>query len=118
MGNAPAVPDVHFFTREGCTLCREALDVVERELARRLGPPRVSFAPFTCGPTPVVRRVEYHDGSVLEVVDVDGEAELKENYGFRVPVVEFRGGPTLQLDFHPRAFLEAMQAVGGWPAGP
>lgn len=110
------MPDVRFFTRDGCTLCGEALSVVERELARRLGPPRVAFAPYTCGPTPVVRRVEYRDGSVLQVVDVDSEPDLRESYGFRLPVVELEGGPTLQLDFHARAFSEAMEAVGGWPA--
>jgi hypothetical protein len=107
---------VRFFTREGCTLCTEALAVVEREMARRLGPPRVAFSPYTCGPTPVVRRVEYRDGSVLLVFDVDSESQLRDTYGFRLPVVELEGGPTLQLDFHPRAFASAMDLAGGWPA--
>ncbi len=110
------MPDVRFFTREGCSLCLDALGVVERELARRLGPPRVAFAPDESGPTSVVGRIEYSDGSVLQVVDVDVEPALKENYGFRLPVIELEGGPTLQLDFQPRAFIEAMDSVGGAPA--
>lgn len=110
------MPDVRFYTRESCVICHDALAAVERELARRLGPPRVAFAPFTCGPTPVVRRVEYRDGSLLQVIDVDREAPLRASHGFRVPVVEFEGGPTLQLDFDPRAFAQALlQAEGVTP---
>jgi hypothetical protein len=110
------VSKVRFFTRLGCSLRLDALGVVERELARRLGPPRVAFAPDASGPTPVVRRVEYRDGSVLQVVVVDVEPALRKDYGFRVPVIELEGGPTLHFDFHPRAFIEAMDSVGGAPA--
>jgi hypothetical protein len=63
-----------------------------------------------------MRRVEYRDGSVLQVVDVDLEPQLRQDYGFRLPVVELDGGPTLQLDFHERAFVQAMESVKGWPA--
>jgi len=115
MDNTPAVPDVRFFTRDACSLCVTALGAVERELARRLGPPRLAIAPFSCGPTSVVRRVEYRDGSVLQVIDVDREPDLKESHGFRVPVVEVLGGRTLELDFDPRAFAEALSQAGEVP---
>lgn len=87
--------------------------MVEREIARKLGPPRVAFAPTTCGPTSVVRRVEYRDGSVLQVIDVDAEPALRESHGFRLPVVEVEGGPTLQLDFDARLFARAFAATAG-----
>ena len=102
------MPDVRLFTREHCGLCEEALAVVEREMARALGPARLRFAPCTCGPSSVVRRVEYADGSVLQVVDVEGEPELKTAFGFEVPVVEVVGGPRFCLLIDARAFADAI----------
>jgi hypothetical protein len=103
------VPDVRLFMRENCGLCDAALAMVERELARLLGPPRLAFAPCTCGPSSVVRRVEYLDGSVLQVIDIDGEPDLKAVFGFEVPVVEVVGGRSFALEVDPREFGEALR---------
>ena len=108
------MPNVRFFTRDGCHLCSDALVIVERELARALGPPRFAFSPGSCGPTSVVRRVEYRDGSVLSVIDVDAEPDLKASMGPKVPVVEVAGGRSFMFDVDPGAFREAVHAtVGG-----
>lgn len=104
------MPNVRLFTREGCTLCDRALAAVERELASLLGTPRLALAPCTCGPTSVVRRVEYRDGSVLQVIDVDGEPELKQRFGFDVPVVEIEGGPTFSLEIDEPALRDALRS--------
>lgn len=85
-------------------------------MARAFGPPRLAYAPCTCGPTSVVRRVEYFDGSLLQVIDVDGEPELRSRFGFEVPVVEIEGGPSFSLQLDARALsaellrLRAMEA--------
>ena len=105
------MPVVRFFTREQCGLCEDGLALVEREMARVFGPPRLSYAPCTCGPTSVVRRVEYFDGSLLQVIDVDGEPELKTRFGFEVPVVEVEGGPTFSLQLDARAFAAALHRL-------
>jgi hypothetical protein len=104
------VPDVRLFTRDNCGLCDEALALVEREMARLLGPPRLRFAPCTCGPSSVVRRVEYADGSVLQVIDVDAERDLKARFAFEVPVVEVEGGRSFALRVDARAFADAIRA--------
>ncbi len=105
------MPDVRVFLREPCGLCDEALATVEREMSRLLGPPRLRFAPCTCGPSSVVRRVEYHDGSVLQVIDVEAEPDLKAKYGFEVPVVEIAGGPSFAMMVAPREFSSALQSA-------
>jgi len=112
------VPVVRFFTREHCGLCKDGLEVVEREMARAFGPPRLAYAPCTCGPTSVVRRVEYVDGSVLQVIDVDGEPELKMRFGFEVPVVEVEGGPTFSLQLDARALAGELQRIRAMEATP
>jgi hypothetical protein len=106
------VPDVRVFLREPCGLCEAALATVEREMSRLLGPPRVRFAPCTCGPSSVVRRVEYSDGSVLQVVDVDAEPDLKRRYGFEVPVVEIEGGRAFAMAVREREFAAALREIG------
>lgn len=103
------MPDVRLFTRENCGLCDEALALVERELSRLLGPPRLKFAPCTCGPSSLVRRVEFADGSVLQVIDVDGEPDLKRKFGFEVPVVEVVGGRSFALQVDAREFAAAIR---------
>lgn len=105
------MPDVRLFTRENCGLCDEALAVAERELSRLLGPPRFSFAPCTCGPSSVLRRVEYRDGSVMQVIDVDAEPDLKAKFGFEVPVVEIVGGRSFALILDAREFAAAIRAA-------
>ena len=104
------MPDVRLFLRENCGLCDAALAMVERELARLLGPPRLTFAPCTCGPSSVVRRVEYLDGSVLQVIDVDAEPDLRAVFGFEVPVVEVVGVRSFALEVDPREFGAALRA--------
>jgi glutaredoxin len=104
------VPNVRLFTREGCALCDRALAAVERALTSLLGAPRLAFAPCTCGPTSVVRRVEYREGSVLQVIDVDAEPDLRKRFGFEVPVVEIDGGPTFSLEIDERALGDALRA--------
>ncbi len=110
------MPDVCFFTRGGCGLCEEALALVERELARLLGPPRLRFAPCSCGPTSVVLRSEYRDGSLLQVVDIDAEADLKAALDFQVPVIDIDGRRAFALEFSASKFAAAIrspaQAVG------
>ncbi len=106
------MPDVRLFTRGGCSLCEEALALVEREMARLLGPPRLRFAPCSCGPTSVALRFEYRDGSVLQVVDVDGEEDLKACLGFQVPVVDIDGRRAFALDFSAAKFAAAIRAPG------
>ena len=90
--------------------------MVEREMARAFGPPRLEYAPCTCGPTSVVRRAEYFDGSLLQVIDVDGEPELKSRFGFDVPVVEIEGGPTFSLQLDARAFAAQLLRLRGLEA--
>lgn len=104
------MPDVRLFTRENCTLCEEALAVAQREMSRLLGPPRLSFAPCTCGPSSVVRRIEYGDGSVMQVIDVDAEPELRSKFGFEVPVVEIVGGRSFALVLDEREFASAIRS--------
>lgn len=106
------MPDVRVFVRENCGLCDTALALVERELARLLGPPRLQFAPCTCGPSSVVRRVEYSDGSVLQVIDIDAEPELKSAFGFEIPVVEVVGGRSFALEVDAREFGAAIKSGG------
>lgn len=103
------MPDVRVFLREPCGLCDDALATVERELSRFLGPPRLRFAPCTCGPSSVVRRVEYGDGSVLQVIDIDAEPELKAKFGFEVPVVEIEGGRSFAMIIESREFSLALR---------
>ena len=105
------VPDVRVFVREPCGLCDEALSTVEREMSRFLGPPRLRFAPSTCGPSSAVRRVEYGDGSVLQVFDVDAEPELKLKFGFEVPVVEIAGGASFAMAVDTREFSFALRRL-------
>jgi hypothetical protein len=104
-----AVPDVRLFVREPCGLCEQALATVEREMSRFLGPPRLRFSPATCGPSSIVRRVEYSDGSVLQVIDVDAEPSLSAKFGFEVPVVEIAGGPSFALVVEARDFSFALR---------
>lgn len=80
-------------------------------MSRFLGPPRLRFAPGTCGPSSVVRRVEYTDGSVLQVIDIDAEPDLKARYGFEVPVVEIVGGPTFAMVVEGREFSFALRQM-------
>ena len=103
------MPDVRVFVREPCGLCEQALATVEREMSRLLGPPRLRFSPATCGPSSVVRRIEYGDGSVVQVIDIDAEPDLKEKHGFEVPVVEIAGGPSFALTLEPRDFSYAIR---------
>jgi glutaredoxin len=56
---------VMFYTRAGCHLCDEAAEVVSA----------------VCGPR----------GVDVEVVDVDGDVDLRERYGDEVPVVTVDG---------------------------
>ncbi len=56
---------VTFVTREGCTMCAEAL--------------------------PVVQRVAAAAGVPVEVVDVDASADLKQQWSDHVPVVLIDG---------------------------
>ena len=116
-GVEPPVPDVRVFVREPCGLCEEALLTVEREMSRFLGPPRLRFAPCSCGPTSVVRRVEFSDGSVLQVIDVEAEPDLKRRFGFEVPVVEIAGGRSFAIALQARDFAHALRhAAPGVPA--
>ncbi len=52
--------------------------------------------------------MEYPDGSVLHVIDVDAEEELRAKYGFEVPVVEVEGGRTFALAVDAREFAAAI----------
>jgi len=81
-------------------------------MSRLYGPPRLRFAPCTCGPSSVVRRVEYGGGSVLQVIDVDAEPELRSKYGFEVPVVEIIGGPTFSMMVEGGEFSSALRRMG------
>jgi hypothetical protein len=67
MGGGPR--RLTFLTRSGCSLCEQGLDLVVR--AARL------------------RRVD------VEVVDVDGDPDLVEPYGDRVPVILSDDGEVL-----------------------
>lgn len=105
------MPDVRLFTRAGCGLCDTALAQVEREMARLFGPPRLRFAPCTCGPTSVVLRSEYRDGSLLQVVDIDAEEDLKATLGFQVPVIDIDGRRAFALEFDAAKFAAAIRAL-------
>jgi hypothetical protein len=85
--------------------------MVQEALAALLGAPRLSFAPCTCGPTCVARRVEYAGGSVLLVIDVDGEPELQKRFGYEVPVIEIEGGPTFSLEIDRQALAAALRSA-------
>jgi hypothetical protein len=80
-------------------------------MSRLLGPPRLKFAPCTCGPSSVVRRVEFSDGSVLQVIDVEAEPDLKAKYGFEVPVVEIAGGASFAMMVDGREFASALRSA-------
>lgn len=106
------MPDVRFFTREGCGLCEEALALVEREMARLLGPPRLRFAPLSCAPTSVVLRSEYRDGSLLQVVDIDAEEGLRATLGSQVPVIDIDGRRAFACEFSLPKFAAAIRPPG------
>ncbi|MFB6256678.1 MAG: glutaredoxin family protein [Haloplanus sp.] len=85
-----ATPDpaaqVTVYTRDGCHLCDEAIETIERVTASL--------------PRPVT----------LETVDVDADAELREQYGERVPYVTVNGRPQFKYRVDPddlRALLTA-----------
>ena len=103
------MPDVRFYTREGCGLCEEALALVEREMARLLGPPHLRFAPCSCGPTSVVLRSEYRDGSLLQVVDIDAEEDLRATLGHQVPVIDIDGRRAFALELSASKFAAAIR---------
>lgn len=67
------------FSREGCCLCHEALEVVRRA--------RVS--------------AEFE----LEVVDVDSDPALAARYGEEVPVIEIDGRKAFKYRLTEKAFL-------------
>ncbi|MCS6951769.1 MAG: glutaredoxin family protein [Bryobacterales bacterium] len=77
-------PTVTLYTRQGCHLCRQAQEVLKR--ARR--------------------RAEFR----LQVVDVDGDEELRRRYGERVPVIAVDGEDAFQYSVDEEAFLERLAA--------
>lgn len=77
---------VTVYTRDGCHLCDEAIETIERVAAS------------------LPRSVD------LETVDVDADAELRERYGERVPYVTVDGRPQFKYRVDPddlRAILTA-----------
>ena len=67
------MPDVTVYSRENCHLCDEAMETIRR-VAEEVSEP-VS----------------------IEVVDVDGDPALREEYGDRVPYVFVDGKPTFKF---------------------
>ena len=63
LSGAAAVPSLRFITRRGCHLCTEALATVRQVMAEAL------------------------PGATWEIVDVDSDPELRDEYGWDVPVV-------------------------------
>ena len=63
--SAPAAREVVLYTREGCHLCQDVLDLLSRE--------------------------QTSSGFSLEVIDVDSDPELTERHGLEVPVVTVDG---------------------------
>jgi glutaredoxin len=83
---AAAQVQVTVYTRDGCHLCDEAIETIERVAAS------------------LSRPVD------LETVDVDADAELRERYGERVPYVTVDGRPQFKYRVDPddlRAILTA-----------
>lgn len=107
---APLVPDVRFFTRGGCGLCQEARAPVEPEMERLLGPARLRFSPCSCRPTSTVLRAEYPDGSLLQVVDIDAQADLKVTLGSQVPVIDIDRRRAFAREFRASKFAAAIRA--------
>lgn len=73
---------VTVYTRQRCGLCREAEELVARE-AR---------------------------GHEVELVDVDGDAELQRAYNIRVPVVEVDGEEVAEGRVAPGVVAAALRA--------
>lgn len=78
-------PVVTFYTRPGCHLCEEALQVLE--VARR------------------------HAGFVLEVVDIDQHAALRETYNEEVPVIAINGRKSFKYRVNEEEFLKKLRAA-------
>ena len=76
---------VHFYTRQGCHLCDDALAVVERVRAAQ---------PFE-----------------LEIVDVDSDPALARQYGEEVPVVLVDGRKHAKLRVDEQALRRRLAAV-------
>lgn len=77
-------PRVTFYTRAGCHLCEVALGVIE-EVGRR-----TDFA--------------------LDVIDIDGHAELTARYGDKIPVVLVDGRLHAKYRVDPEAFARRIAA--------
>ncbi len=74
---------VILYTRQGCRLCEEARHVLER--ARK----RARFR--------------------LEIVDVDGDEQLRERYGHDVPVIAINGREAFRHRLDEQAFLTQLR---------
>ena len=91
---------VTVYTRPGCGLCEEAMQVVADVRARLAA----SRAPGEAGST---------DGSepfVVEEIDISGDDALELRYGVRIPVVEVDGAELFELTVDAGALAAA---VGG-----
>ena len=71
------------YTRAGCGLCREALEVIQRVRSR---------TPFD-----------------LEEVDIGGDDDLERAYGIRIPVVVVDGVEAFDFEVDPRAFAALLR---------
>ena len=81
----PPVP-VTIYTREGCSICPDAIETIERI-------------------------AEEEDLELdLSVVDVDDDPELRETYGDRVPYVLLDGRPAFKFHVDPVAARSKLRA--------
>lgn len=76
--------NVTLYTRQGCCLCEDAKRVLEAARAR---------AVFE-----------------LDVIDIDGDAELRARYDHEVPVIAIDGKKAFKYRVNPEEFLKKLGA--------
>jgi glutaredoxin len=80
----PGTPKVTFYTRRGCCLCEDAKRVLESARLR---------APFD-----------------LDVVDIDGDTDLRRTYNDEVPVIAINGSKAFKYRVTEPEFLKKLAA--------